>query len=403
MLEARMARLWLGVLVAVAVGTLAVVWLVARPPEPLGYSGLEFARVTGPAAARAPLLSTHGALIADVAVDSPADRAGIKPGAVVAAIDGVPITSARQASDIVRAHKKGDRVAFMLFDETKGGIHPRSLTLVFEAAPPVSKMIFSVEPPRTLAKEHFAQPGMAANAAWSRRLTHGVTVRPRAMPKLNAGVCSGVAPEKWRVQDSTTGLIHLTSADGGLHAIYKLVPLDSMQRRDPKGYVLGLIHAIFRSPATPAPSEVRPFGLSSFSFGNRSGLAGFALWRLNGSVLSVWIAGVPASEVAWAMPVAAAALLSLHCNSPLAPPPRPRDPGLAETSLSTSCLKGACQDSDFAATYLAKFRLGYVHAHDGEVFLVNPRKDLWANGQEGPGFYRQLGGENEKLEPGRTN
>ena len=28
-------------------------------------------------------------------------------------------------------------------------------------------------------------------------------------------------------------------------------------------------------------------------------------------------------------------------------------------------------------------------------------RDFWLNGQEGPGFYRQLGGENEKLEPGR--
>ena len=105
-----MARLWLGVLIAVALGALAVAWLMARPPEPLGYSGLEFARVTGSAAARAPLLSTHGALIVDVAADSPADRAGIKPGAVVTAIDGVPITSARQASDIVRGHKKGGRM-----------------------------------------------------------------------------------------------------------------------------------------------------------------------------------------------------------------------------------------------------------------------------------------------------
>ena len=398
-----MARLWLGVLLFVALGAVAVAWLVARPPQPLGYSGLEFARMTGAAAARAPLLSTRGALVQEVAADSPADRAGIKPGAVVAVIDGVTILSARQASEIVRGHKRGDRVRLTLFDEVRGTPHPKKVELVFEAAPPASKTIFTVDPPRTLAKEHFAQPGMAANAAWSRRLTHGVTVRPRAMPELDAGMCSGVAPEKWRVQDSASGLIHLTSADGGLHAIYKLVPLEPSRRNDPKGYILGLIHAIFRSPAMPAPSEQRPFGISSFSFGNRNGLAGFALWRMNGPVLSVWIAGVPASDVAWAMPVTAAALLSLRCDSELAPPPRPRDPGLAETSLSTRCLNGKCEDSDFAATILEKFRLGYVHARDGQVFLVNPRKDLWINGQEGPGFYRQLGGENEKLEPGRTN
>ncbi|HXS06809.1 MAG TPA: PDZ domain-containing protein [Rhizomicrobium sp.] len=398
-----MARLWLGVFAVVILGALGVARWVARPPAPRGYSGIEFARVTEAAALRAPLLSTRGALVAVVAEKSPAAQAGIKAGAVVAAIDGITIASARQASQIVRAHKKGDRVAFTLFDEAKGPIRPKIVAVTFDDAPPVSETIFTVESPRTLVKERFALPGMVANASWSRRLTHGVSVRPRAMPQLSAGSCSGVAPEKWQVRDGAAGLIHLASADGRLHAIYKLVPLSVAERGDPKGYVLGLIHAIFRSPVMPAPSEDRAFGVSSFGFGNRNGLAGFALWRMNGAVLSVWIAGVPAGDVSWAMPVAASALLSLRCESQLAPSPRPRDPALTETSLSTHCLNGKCEDSDFAATYLDKFRLGYVHAHDGTVFLVNPRKDLWANGQEGPGFYRQLGGENEKLEPGRTN
>jgi hypothetical protein len=164
-----------------------------------------------------------------------------------------------------------------------------------------------------------------------------------------------------------------------------------------------LLHAIFHSSVASTPVESRPFGVSSFNFGNHNGVSGFALWRLNGEVLSVWIAGVPASDIAWAIPVTGSVLLSLRCGSELAPSPRPRDSVLVAISLSTRCLAGRCEDSDFAATYLDKFRLGYVHAHDGEVFLVNPRRDFWLSGQEGPGFYRQLGGQNEKLEPGRTN
>jgi len=400
-LEARMARLWLGVLVVVALGAFGVARMIGRPPAPKGYSGLEFAQVTGAAASRAPLLTTRGALVLAVADDSPASRAGIRAGAVVAAIDGKSITSARQASAIVRDHKSGDRILLTLFDEARGAIHPRSVALVFDAAPPLSKTVFSVEPPRTLAKEAFNPPSMAANASWSRRLAHGVSVRPRAMPQLNAGSCSGVAPEKWQLRDSGDGMIHLAS--GGAHAIYKLVRLDPSQRRDPKGYVSGLLHAIFHSPVASTPVEAHPFGVDSFNFGNQNGVAGFALWRLSGEVLSVWIAGVPASDIAWAIPVTGSVLLSLRCESPLAPHPRPRDPALAATSLSSRCLAGRCEDSDFAATYLDKFRLGYVHAHDGEVFLVNPRRDFWLSGQEGPGFYRQLGGQNEKLEPGRTN
>ena len=398
-----MARLWLGVLVVVALGAFGVAWMIARPPAPKGYSGLEFAQLTGAAASRAPLLTTRGALVLAVADNSPASRAGIRAGAVVAAIDGKSITSARQASAIVRGHKSGDRILLTVFDEARGAIHPRNVALVFDAAPPLSKTVFSVAPPRTLAKEAFNPPSMAANASWSRRLAHGVSVRPRAMPQLNAGTCSGVAPEKWQLRDSGDSMIHLESGEGGAHAIYKLVRLDPSQRRDPKGYVLGLLHAIFHSPVASTPVESRHFGVNSFNFGNQNGVSGFALWRLNGDVLSVWIAGVPASDIAWAIPVTGSVLLSLRCGSELAPSPRSRDSALAATSLSTRCLAGRCEDSDFAATYLDKFRLGYVHAHDGEVFLVNPRRDFWLSGQEGPGFYRQLGGQNEKLEPGRTN
>jgi PDZ domain len=398
-----MARLWLCVLLVVALGVAGVAWLIARPPSPRGYSGLEFAQVTGAAAARAPLLAARGALVQQVAEKSPAAEAGIKAGAVVAAIDGVVVTSAQQASMIVRRHGAGDHVVFTLFDEAGGTIHPKKIAVTFDAAPPEDKTVFRVKPPRTLAKEFFNPPSMAANASWSHRLAHGVSIRPRAMPELDAGDCSGVAPEEWRVADSGKGMMHLVSKDGGLHAAYKLVALDPAQKRDPKGYVVGLVHAIFHSSVAVTPSEAWNYGVSSFNFGDRAGVAGLALWRMNGDVLSVWIAGVPASEIAWAMPVTAGTMLSLQCKDRLAPKPSPHDSGLVATAVSSDCLQGKCQDSDFAATYLQKYRLGYVHAHDGEVFLVDPKRDYWLNGQEGPGFYRQLGGENEKLMPGRTN
>ena len=398
-----MARLWLGVLVVVALGALGVALLIARPPDPQGYSGLEFARVTEAAASRAPLLTTRGALVLGVADNSPAARAGIRPGAVVARIDDEDIRSAEQASRIIRRHRAGDRVVLFLFDEARGGVHPKEVPLVFDASPPPNEKIFSVDPPPTLAKEKLTPPIMAANAAWSRRLAHGVSVRLRALPRLTAGVCSGVAPEKWQLRDSGPNMIHVVSESGSAHAIYKLTRLDANQQRDPLGYISGLLHEIFRSPVAVTPVEARPFGVKSISFGNQNGATGFALWRLNGDILSVWIAGVPAADASWAIPVTASALLSLRCQSDLAPAPRPRDPSMVATSVSSRCLEGRCEDSDFVATYLDKFRLGYVHAHDSEVFLINPRRDLWANGQEGPGFYRQLGGLNEKLEPGRTN
>lgn len=398
-----MARLWIAVLVVVALGTFAVALLIARPPAPNGYSGLEFARVTGAAASRAPLMTTRGALVLHVAEDSPAFRAGIRSGAVVSEIDGETITSARQASRMVRRHRQGDHVTFTLFDEARGMIRPKKVTVVFQAAPPRNEKVFQVNPPRLLAKEHFHPPGMAANASWSRQLAHGVSIHPRALPQLHGGHCSGVAPQRWRVRDFGDGMIHLISPDGGEHAIYKLLRLNTTAARDPRRFVLGLLQTIFKGRIDSTPVQNQPFGIKSFNFGNRLGMAGFALWRMNANVLSVWIAGVPAADRSWALPITAVAVLSLRCQSSLAPRPRPRDPMLARTSVSVRCLKGRCEDSDFAATYLKKFHLGYVHAPDGEVFLVDPRRDLWLDGQQGPGFYRQLDGTNEKLEVGRTN
>ena len=202
---------------------------------------------------------------------------------------------------------------------------------------------------------------------------------------------------------SGDSMIHLVSGEGGAHAIYKLVRLDAGQQRDPEGYSRVCCTRSSTARSRPRPPQARPFGFSSFNFGNQKGVAGFALWRLNGDVLSVWIAGVPAGDIAWAEPLTGACCCRCAATPPLAPQPLPRDPALAATSVSSRCLAGRCEDSDFAATYLDKFRLGYVHAHDGEVFLVNPRRDFWQNGPEGPGFYHQIGGENEKLEPGRTN
>ncbi|MGH6827625.1 MAG: PDZ domain-containing protein [Rhizomicrobium sp.] len=396
-----MVRLWLAVVLVVILGAVGVARVVSRPPPPQGYSGLEFANLTGAAAARAPFLKNRGALVANVADDSPAARAGIEAGAVIAAIDGVPIISARTASRIVRAHKAGDRVRFMVIEEARGAVRPKRIVAVFAAAPKEDKKVFTVEPFRTLAKEIFNPPGMAANAAWSRRIAHGPSIRPLSLMPLNAGRCAGLAPEDWRVADSGPGLIHLQSKDGGLNVLYKLVPLTAGERRDPEGAVLGLVHAVFHSRPTATPGETNRFEVHGFNFGNRNGIAGLAFWRLHTNAMAVWIAGVPAGEISWALPLAAASLFSLECKSPMAPS-EPRDPSLSPTSISSRCLGGDCRDSDFAATYLAKYRLGYVHGRDGQVFLVDPRRDFWQDGGDGPGFYRQIGGENEKLVPGRS-
>jgi hypothetical protein len=71
--------------------------------------------------------------------------------------------------------------------------------------------------------------------------------------------------------------------------------------------------------------------------------------------------------------------------------------------VSVKCLEGACDDGDLAGAYNETLHVGYVHSATGENFMIDPRRDIWATGPNGPGTYRQVSGQLEKLEPGRTN
>jgi len=390
---------WLAL--AIALFACVVFLSVVHQKKPRGYSGLEFAGLTPAASARTPLLPRGGALVIDVAADSPAAKAGIKPGEVAAAIDDTVIVSARQASDIIQHHAAGDRIRLTLYDITEGEIHPHASEVVFDAAPPVSKKL-SVLPPRTLAKELFYLPTMAANSAWSRHIARGPTVKPVALTGLGAGRCNGFAPEQWRVAGHAPddSMIHLMAETGFAHAIYQTAPLNG---RTPDAFVGDFLQTTFGVPARLTPAESLPFGFTHRDFGNDRGGAGFVEYRVTGNRIALWVAAIPGADAAWARPLVGAVVLSLHCHAPGAPALLPRDPALAVTSVSTSCIAGDCGEGDFAAINLARLRVGYVHNAAGEMFLINPRRDFWVDGAEGPGFYHQIGGENEKLEPGRIN
>jgi len=394
-----------GIIVSVAVGLVlfagVVVHAIHRAPKPRGFSGLQFSALTPAASARTPLLLRGGAEIATVLDDSPADKAKIAAGEVVSAIDGVAIQSARQASDMVRGRAAGDRMSLTLYDITKGEVHPRDVSLTLDAAPPVGKK-FSVRPPRTLAKEIFGQPFPAAHASWSRRIYLGPTIRPLALSGLGAGQCNTFAPERWRVaaHSKDNSLFHVMAGESFAHAIYKTAQLDGAA---PGAFLSDFIQTSFGAPVVMTPPQTRPFGFVVRDFGNNKGGVGFVLYRVTGNRIALWLAAVPGGDAGWAKPLVGSVALSMRCASPGAPAFAPRDPSLPETSVSLRCIDGQCGETDLAAGYLSVLRLGYVHNLKGDMFLVHPRKDFWQNGAEGPGFYHQIGGENEKLMPGRIN
>ncbi len=400
-----MFRGWKGIVLVCAIGVVlfagVVLHAVRRPPRPAGYSGLTLAPLTPGAAMRTPMLARGGAQVFAVTPKSPADDAGIKPDEVVAAIDGADITSARQAAQIIRGGKVGDQVTLTLYDITQGEIKPRKVSLTFGDEPVPTKK-FSVRPQRALAREYFYPPFPAANAAWSRRIYRGPTIRPLALDGLGAGQCNAFAPPEWRVAAHApdNSLFHVMANQGFAHAIYKSGMLNGLP---PEAYARGFLETTFGSPVVLTPAQARPFGFVVHDYGNRKGGVGFVLYRVTGQRIALWAAAVPGGDAGWAKPQTGAVALSMRCAPPGAPQELPRDPALLATRISTRCIQGQCAETDFAATYLTVLRLGYVHNLKGEMFLVRPQRDYWANGAQGPGFYHQIGGENEKLEPGRIN
>ena len=195
-------------------------------------------------------------------------------------------------------------------------------------------------------------------------------------------------------------MINVMAPTGFEHAIYQSDRLDGQAPRD---FVLGLIAKNFQGAPTSTPDEAQPFGFQLFNFGMSRGAVGFAEYRVTQGRIAVWIAAVAAADVAWAQPQTGAVAFSLHCAAAGASAPLPRNRSLALTSVSTRCIQGVCGEGDFAAQYMKVLRLGYVHAPDGSNYLIKPKSDYWQNGAEGPGYYHQVGGTNEKLEPGRTN
>lgn len=372
------------------------VWYAQRKdPTPQGYSGLQFTRLTLAASNRIPSLD-RGALVLDVDPGSPAAKAAIKSGAILAAIDGMAVRNAADASEKIAAYREGRTAVLTVFDGM--GEKPREIALTFDAMPdPARTQKYTVYPPRLVAKDAYKPMPMSGNAAWTRAVERGATTKPMKLAGFGTGRCNGLAPERWKIigyeKDGT--LLQVAMPGRFQQALFASLPAQGV----PEDAIRSFLASRFGSPVSLLPSRAQPFGFTQTHFGNEKGGTGFVTWHIKDGRLKMWIAAVAAPEADWSLPIAGAVAFTLNCGAA----DHPRDPAMTVTSVSAQCLGGKCQDGDLAASYLASLKLGYVHDSKGTTWLINPRRDYWVTGEQGPGFYYQTGGENEKLEPGRLN
>jgi len=80
-----------------------------------GWLGVEGTEISARAALATGDPGIKGALIVGVFIDSPADKAGVRAGDIVVAVDGKPVTGIRDLLDKITLHKPGEQVKIMVY------------------------------------------------------------------------------------------------------------------------------------------------------------------------------------------------------------------------------------------------------------------------------------------------
>ncbi|WP_297365701.1 trypsin-like peptidase domain-containing protein [Thauera sp.] len=104
--------LGIGFAIPVSIARNVLEQIVATGEVVRGWVGVEIQELTPELAASFGYRDASGALIAGVLRGSPADRAGVRPGDVLVALDGEPVRDSRAMLDMVAARSPGMRAVF---------------------------------------------------------------------------------------------------------------------------------------------------------------------------------------------------------------------------------------------------------------------------------------------------
>lgn len=102
--------------------------LVERGRVVRGVMGVNVATLTPASAARLGISQTQGAIIVNVLPGSPADRAGLRPGDVIAAVDGRDVRTTRDLLRYLAGKKPGEQVTVRV----QRGRDERAVTITLE-------------------------------------------------------------------------------------------------------------------------------------------------------------------------------------------------------------------------------------------------------------------------------
>jgi membrane-associated protease RseP (regulator of RpoE activity) len=80
-------------------------------------------------------LPASGALVSEVIAGSPAERAGLQPGALIVAIDGVPVTAEEGLGELISRYQPGDEVSISFLQLGQGSLRQQEVMVTLDANP----------------------------------------------------------------------------------------------------------------------------------------------------------------------------------------------------------------------------------------------------------------------------
>ena len=238
---------------------------------------------------------------------------------------------------------------------------------------------------------------------------------PVPLTPVAAGQCQTFAPEGWTVTETNPAgtTFVLSSADHGMMAMY--VGIGTPPIMTPSQLVQQTIGGE-TGAAVNVLSDGQNFGgyqVMTFSSGAYSG---YALYYRADAIYDPTLAPGAQSYILLArvalgvngdkhsIATAGSVAAAIRCQAVVIPKPIGGDTDRGSSHGAGTSAKcsggGGCDDSDLAGTYNVQLGTGWAHDSLGRNYNVDVTTDWNDNGPDGPGYYANVGGTQEKLQGG---
>jgi hypothetical protein len=235
-----------------------------------------------------------------------------------------------------------------------------------------------------------------------------------AINPLNQDHCHTLAPDGWLVQDSNAGgtIFTASSIDHTMVAGYVGLKVPGAvaqggngQPPSPPATFVKQMAQVFTGAPIESTLDAPKFGAYQVMTVTSGQYGGYILYHAfavttdpKGYGLIMRIALGPKDDK-HAIAAAGSVAAATRCDAVAIP--QKVDLGLAHgTGTTGACREGHCDDVDLAGSYNAQFGIGWAHDSNGQNYNVDVMGDFSESGPDGPGYYAEIDGEPQRLEPG---